>query len=166
MLSAAVLCFPTRWRLAEKLGRPLAAVHGPVPYYAERLARPVERLMAQLRPGRLVERENWSLMEDPALFQPGGKERTAPMSGITAGNAGAALFLRTERQALTPLAGGAVLFAIRVRVHPLAQACARPADAARLAGAVRALPEDMQRYKSLLPFRAALLAWLDARSGG
>ena len=33
-----------------------------------------------------------------------------------------------------------------------------------LTPAVRALPEAMQRYKSLLPIRAALLAWLDARS--
>ena len=55
-----------------------------------------------------------------------------------------------------------MLFAIRVRVHPLAQACAGPAEAARLAGAVRALPEEMQRYKDMLPFRAALLDWLDA----
>ena len=36
--TAAVLCFPSRWRLHEKLGQPLAAVHGPVPLYAERLA--------------------------------------------------------------------------------------------------------------------------------
>ena len=28
MFTAAVLCFPTRWRLHEKLGKPLALVHG------------------------------------------------------------------------------------------------------------------------------------------
>ena len=37
--TAAVLCFPSRWRLHEKLGRPLVAVHGPVPFYAERSCR-------------------------------------------------------------------------------------------------------------------------------
>ena len=36
------------------------------------------------------------------------------------------------------------------------------ATAGRLATAVRALPDNMQHYKSLLPFREALLAWLDA----
>lgn len=169
VLAAAVLCFPTRWRLADKLGRPLADVHGDVPFYADRLARPVDRLIGQLRPDRMVERVNWSLLDDPALFQPGGKERTA--GRITAANAGTALFLRTERQTLTPLAGptlesGAVLFAIRVRVHPLAQICARPPEAARLAGAVRALPAEVQQYKNLLPFRAALLDWLDAHAAG
>ncbi|MGK2947867.1 MAG: heme-dependent oxidative N-demethylase subunit alpha family protein, partial [Acidimicrobiales bacterium] len=29
-LDAASLCFPSYWRLADKLGRPLAEVHGPV----------------------------------------------------------------------------------------------------------------------------------------
>jgi len=38
-LTAASLCFPTRWRLGEKLGRPMAAIHAPVPLYAERMAR-------------------------------------------------------------------------------------------------------------------------------
>ncbi len=166
VLAAAVLCFPTRWRLAEKLGRPLASVHAPVPFYAERLAGPVDRLMAGLRPGRVVERLNWSLLDDPALFQPGGKHPTGTDNRITAATAGEALFLRTERQTLTPLADGAVLFAIGVRVHPLVHACAGPAEAARLAGAVRALPAEMQRYKDILQFRAALLDWLDARAGG
>src|ERR1700761_9602254 len=31
VLAAAVLCFPSRWRLADKIGRPLAAVHEVVP---------------------------------------------------------------------------------------------------------------------------------------
>ena len=164
-LAAAVLCFPTRWRLADKLGRPLTAVHGPVPFYADRLARPVDRLIAHLRPGRMAERVNWSLVDDCSLFQPGGKWRTDIASRITAANAGEALFLRTERQTLSALPdSGAALFGIRVRVHPLAQVCARPAEAARLAAAVRALPGEMQHYKSVLPFRAALLDWLDARA--
>jgi len=171
VLAAAIVCFPTRWRLADKLGRPLAAVHGPVPFYAGRLAGPVDRLIGQLRPGRMVERMNWSLLDDPALFQPdlfhvGGKWRPGLADRITAANAGEALFLRTERQTLSPLANGAALFAIRVRVHNLAQICAQPEPAGRLARAVRALPDDMLRYKNLLPFRAALLDWLDRRAAG
>lgn len=164
VLAAAMLCFPTGWRLSDKLGRSLATVHEPVPYYDERLARPVDRLIGRLRPGRMVERVTWSLVDDPALFQPGALEHPESGSRITAANAGETLFLRTERQTLSPLPGGAVLFGIRVRVHRLAAVCARPAEAARLAGAVRRLPEEMQRYKGVLPFRAALLDWLDARA--
>ena len=143
VLAAAVLCFPTRWRLAEKLGRPLAAVHGSVPFYAERLARPVDGLIGRLKPGRLVERVNWSLVDDPALFQPEGKWRADRAAAITASNAGEMVFLRTERQTLLALPGGAVLFGIRVRVHALAQVCAGAAEAARLAAALRGMPEAM-----------------------
>ena len=42
VLEAAVLCAPSRWLLAEKIGHPLLAVHGPVPFYAERLGAAVD----------------------------------------------------------------------------------------------------------------------------
>ncbi|MBN8892740.1 MAG: DUF3445 domain-containing protein [Rhodospirillales bacterium] len=167
VLTAAVLCFPSRWNLAEKLGRPLAAIHGPVPLYADRLSRPVDRLLATLKPGRLVERLNWSLVDDAALFQPGGHGRRAHNALVTAENAGETVFLRVERQTLSLLpASGAVLFGIRIHRYPLARIAARPAVAADLLDAVRALPEAMATYKSLPPIRAAVLAYLAAHAEG
>ncbi|MCB4820473.1 heme-dependent oxidative N-demethylase family protein [Roseicella aerolata] len=163
VLEAALLCAPSRWRLAEKIGRPLRTVHGPVPFYAERLGAPVDRFMGQLRPGRIALRLNWSVVDDPALFQPGGKHRTLRDHGITAANAGTRLFLRTERQTFRRLPdAGSVLFGIRVHSYPLARIAAIPGAAARLSGAVRALPAAMGAYKSLPVFREALLAYLDA----
>lgn len=165
-LTAAVLCFPSRWRLHEKLGHPLAEVHGKVPLYADRLARPVDRFMAHVRPGHIACRRNWSVMDDPTLFQPTGKWRTAHDGTITEQNAGNRLYLRVERQTLRRLpVTGAILFAIRVHVYPLAAAVTTPETAAALASAVRALPVEMAHYKSLPMFQAAMLAWLD-RLGG
>ncbi len=165
LLTAAVLCFPSRWRLSEKIGRPLAEVHGPVPLYAERLARPVDRFMRHVKPGHIAARLNWSVLDDATLFQPGGKWREAHNPVVTAENAGETLFLRVERQTLRRLPGsGAVLFGIRVHVYKLATAIASPAAAARLADAVRALPQATLHYKSLLPIRDALLQWTDARA--
>ena len=40
----AVVCFPAHWRLADKLGRPLEAIHEPVPGFGERLAPTVDRI--------------------------------------------------------------------------------------------------------------------------
>jgi hypothetical protein len=163
-LIAAVLCFPSRWRLADKLGALLGAVHGPVPLYAERLARPVDRFLAQLAPGRLALRFNWSIHDDAALFQP---EPASAPSDVTTDNAGERLVLRVERQTFRLLPdSGAVAFGIRTHVTPLAIVTALPGEAARLAAAVRALPEEMRRYKGLHRFDAALLAWLDARATG
>lgn len=157
VLTDAVLCFPSRWNLQEKAGQPLAAVHAAVPFYAERLAMPVDRFMRCLKAGRIACRLNWSLLDDPALFQPGGKWRQEARRDITADNAGECLFLRVERQTLRLLpASGAVLFAIRVHVHPLA---AVANQAWLLAAALREMPAAMLHYKSILPFRNAVLEW-------
>jgi hypothetical protein len=162
IFTAAVLCFPSRWRLMDKIGKPLSAVHGPVPLYADRLARPVDRFMRHLKPGHIASRLNWSLLDDPTLFQPGGKWRVDGGSGINRENAGSQVFLRVERQTLRRLPiSEAVLFGIRVHVHPLDRVIDRPDRAKALADAVRALPAEVQHYKSLLPFREALLGWLD-----
>src|SRR5687768_5309965 len=59
-LDAASLCFPSFWRLREKLGRPLAEVHGPVAHYGEELAAKVDRFLQRLAPDRPVSRRNWS----------------------------------------------------------------------------------------------------------
>ncbi len=162
--TAAVLCFPSRWRLHDKLGRPLAAVHGPVPLYADRLAGPVDRFMRHVKPGHVAQRLNWSLLDDPALFQAGGHWREGINPAITPENAGEALNLRVERQTLRRLPrSDAVLFGIRVHIYKLAGVIGTPALAARLAGAVRALPPELDRYKSLGAFRDAVLGWLDSR---
>ncbi len=163
VFTAAVLCFPSRWRLMDKLGKPLSAVHAPVPLYGDRLAAPVDRFMRHVKPGHVASRLNWSLLDDPALFQPGGKWRVEGGSGITATNAGERIYLRVERQTLRRLPiSGAVLFGIRVHVYPLDRVIDSANRAATLAEAVRALPVEIQHYKSLLPFREALLTWLEA----
>jgi hypothetical protein len=165
VFTAAVLCFPSRWRLAEKLGRPLVSVHGPVPFYAERLAVAVDRFMARVRPGHIASRLNWSVLDSPAMFQPGGKWREQHNAAVTPENAGDSLHLRVERQTLRRLPlSNAILFGIRVHSYPLACAITTAAVAARLAAAVRALPDATVHYKSLKAFGPALLAWLDARS--
>lgn len=165
VFTAALLCFPSRWRLMDKIGKPLSAVHARVPLYAQRLARPVDRFMLHLRPGYIASRLNWSLLDDPALFQPGGKWSVDHRSDITSANSGSRIFLRVERQTLRRLpVSEAVLFGIRVHVYSLDQVVDGPDRAAALAAAVRALPADIQHYKSLLPFREALLGWLQAKA--
>src|SRR5262249_2194981 len=68
ILVGASLCFPTRWRLAEKLGRPLLEIHAPVPGFADALGDPVARFFARLAPDQGVWRANWGIADDPTLF--------------------------------------------------------------------------------------------------
>ncbi|WP_284945758.1 heme-dependent oxidative N-demethylase family protein [Acidisoma cladoniae] len=167
VLIAAILCFPSRWRLSDKIGRPMMAIHKPVPTYGETLGRPVDRFMGALKPGKLAVRYNWSVHEDPTLFQPTGHGRGDLDYSIAPDNAGDTLWLRVERQTFRVLpASGVVAFGIRTHVTPLAEVVAVPGEAARLATAVRGIPAELERYKSLMPYRAALLAYLDAQSDG
>jgi Haem-dependent oxidative N-demethylase, alpha subunit-like len=161
-LVGATLCSPARWRLADKIGRPLLAIHEPVPGYAAKLGRPVDRFFAALAPERPVWRLNWGIADDPAPFQP---EAGPALPGITAETAGELLWLRVERQTLRRLpASGAVVFTIRTHITRLDAAIASPGSAAELAAAIRDMPEETRCYKRIAPIAPALLAWLDARA--
>ncbi|MGC9417544.1 MAG: heme-dependent oxidative N-demethylase family protein [Rhodovulum sp.] len=111
VMTGAILCFPASWTLAEKMGRPLGPIHGPVPQYDTELGARVDRLFAGLRPGRPLWRANAHFYEDPRLFQP--RPEAAPRAKVE----GPAPYLRSERQALLRLPEtGAVVFSIHTYV--------------------------------------------------
>ena len=136
-LVGAVLCFPSRWLLSEKLGRPLTAIHAPVPDYAEHLAARVNRVFEALRPERPVWRVNWLVHATPELHLPLGLSDKL----VAEADPGEGLYLRTERQTLTRLPRtGAVAFGIKTTVCPLEaldadQAAALGRELARLSPA-------------------------------
>jgi hypothetical protein len=162
LLVGASVCFPTRWRILEKMGKSLTAIHGPVPGYEEHLASTMDRYFERIKVDKPVWRMNWSIIDNPTLFQPTGHGRKGRNPDITLDNADEKLWLRMERQTLRRLPRTQdILFTIRVHVRPLCQLVDRPERAATLAAALRALPEPMRLYKSLPPFIDAVLAWLD-----
>lgn len=155
-LDAASLCFPSYWRLADKLGRPLAAVHGPVAHYADELAHKVDTFVQRLRPDRAVWRRNWSIHDDPSYFL---ADPTPPYIG----SAPDGLYLRTERQTLQRLrTADAVLFTIRTQQVPLAVLAERPDVAQRMAAAIASWSPALAAYKGDHGALAAL-EWLASR---
>jgi hypothetical protein len=163
-LVAGVLCFPSHWRLADKLGRPLEVIHEPVPGFADGLAVTVDRFFANLQVVRPVWRVNWSLVDTPQLFLP--PEHRAARKAIAAERAGEQLWLRVERQTLRRLPrSGDVLFGIRTHLAPLADVIDGPGAAQALAARVREMPPGMAAYKGIAAIRDALLSWLDDRAG-
>lgn len=163
-LTAASLCFPSRWRLADKLGRPLREIHGGVPGFGERLGTPVDRFFSALTVDRPVWRANWSVQDDPELFQPIPKQhmRRVELDGADVGDH---LFLRVERQTLRRLPrSGQVLFTIHTMVRPLAEVARLPGAAAALAARIGEMPEPMLGYKNMLGMRPALVGWLERQA--
>jgi hypothetical protein len=140
-LDAASLCFPSYWRLADKLGRPLADVHGPVAHYSDELATKVDRFLERLPADRPVVRRNWSIHDDPAYFLP---DPTPPRQVVPPHG----LWLRSERQTLRRLATAhTVVFTIRTQQVPLAVVAERPEVADRMAAAIAAWSPELAAYK-------------------
>ncbi|MBF9046769.1 DUF3445 domain-containing protein [Rhodobacterales bacterium LSUCC0031] len=121
VLTGAVLCFPASWSLAEKIGRPLSAIHGPVPAYDAGLAARVQRLFDGIRPGRPLWRQNALVYGSDQLHHP--RTEAAPRrEALQAGR-----YVRSEKQCLLRLPkSDAVVFSIHTYLAPLDSL---PADA-------------------------------------
>lgn len=164
-LTAGAVCFPSNWRLADKIGKKLAEVHGPVPRYAEKLGTQVDRFFQNLAAGTIMARANWLIHATPELFQSDHRLDAETAAAITPENAGEKLWLRVERQTLRRLPqSGAVLFTIRTHVTWLRDAIRDGKSAQDLALAVRTMPDDFARYRGMDGFRAALMGWLEVRA--
>jgi len=112
-LTAALLCFPASWTLAEKIGKPLTVIHTPVDSYDENIAKRVQRLFDAVRVGHPMWRANLLTYKDPALFQPRLEADPRNDDHI-------AHFERSERQTILRLPKTkAVVFAIHTTVTPL-----------------------------------------------
>ncbi len=190
VLVGATLCFPNRWVLAEKLGRPLSEIHGPVPGFAERIGRATDLAVARVEPDQPITRWNWSIHDDARLHQPGHHHVPAAGLALTRGDGGAGtgagtgagseagsgagsraevgalVVLRLERQTLVRLPRTrAVVFGIRTLVRTLDEVLAAdPTVAGRLAVALETMPDDLRAYKSLERLGPVVSAWLRARA--
>lgn len=160
-LTGALVCFPTRWRMVEKIGLPLDAIHAPVPGFQDKMAGAVHRFFDHMKVERPVWRLNWSVLDDPALFQPIGHGSEAGEHDITAENAGERLWLRVERQTLRRLPRtDAIVFGIRVHRWPLSRLAGMTDAGGRLVGALDTMPAAMRRYKSVGIFDSAVRGYL------
>lgn len=161
-LEGALLCFPSMWSLAEKMGRPTLEVHAPVAHYAEELGIRVDTFFDRLAPGKPVRRRNLSLWPACLLWVPTPTIPAALWDPPPADRSGPALWLRSERQTLRRLpASGAILFTIRVQMAPVSVLAQRPDRARDLAAWLRA-PGGASRREQLGPLLQRDLAWLDA----
>ena len=154
-LIGGVLCFPSRWSFAEKLGRPLTEIHRIVPGYADELAARVNRVFHAVAPERPLIRVNWAVHPTPALHQPKVKTMGAPAVPVSG-----RFWLRTERQTLRRLPRTrAVAFGIKLTVTPL-QALT-PLQRAGLGVALRGLSSDEIAYRGGAELHAAALDALE-----
>ena len=112
VLTGAILCFPASWTLAQKLGRPMRAIHDPVDDYTDDIARRVQRMFDAIRPDQPLWRMNYLTYADPTLHQPRLEfdKRPRPAADLR-------VYVRSERQCLLRLpVSQAVVFSIHTYV--------------------------------------------------
>jgi hypothetical protein len=162
-LTALSLCAPTFFTAEAVLGHSLAELHGPVEGFASRFLARVERVFDGLRPGLVLERRNWTVVNSDEAFVPDPAPVRARIVEIDPAKAGEALFLRVERQTLRRLPrSGAALFTIRVWLDPLAALRAEPERLAAFAQAWREAPPAFRAYKRFALYDALVEAFLRA----
>jgi hypothetical protein len=111
VLTAALLCFPAAWTLAEKIGRPLTSIHLPVARYDTDVAARVQRMFDMVRADRPLWRANLLRYDDPSLFQPHTEANPRPVGRPDSP------YRRSERQTIRRLPRtDAVVFSIHTTV--------------------------------------------------
>lgn len=164
-LSAASVCFPSTWSLAEKLGLDMNRIHMQVPGFQGRTHEIVTRIFDQLKVEHPTQRLNWSIYGDGRLHHPETKSdphERFPDNSPALERA----HIRVERQTIRKLkTSQAILFTIRVYADPLARLADHP-DGASLARSLReqllALAPEELRYKGLAEARERLAEELEA----
>lgn len=157
ILIGAVLCFPSRWLLAEKMGRPMIGIHDRVPNYDDNIAKRVQRLFDALSPDRPLVRANWLVHTSPELHQPLTEEAKAKWEKAPSDR----FWLRTERQSLLRLPhSGAVVFTIKTCITPVE--ALTPDQRAGLIDALDGTGEEMQVYHGGLAHHHAAIEALTA----
>jgi hypothetical protein len=151
-LTAASLCSPSNWHLAEKIGQPMARIHDPVPTIHQKLTPKIDRFFDYLTVENPVQRFNWSLQANSQLAQiPGDKVIHAVNTP---------LYYRCERQTLTRLPQtNAIAFTIRVYVYPMMSLTQVPNALTQLKSAINAMPKTVAKYKEIIYFAPALLKY-------
>jgi dimethylamine monooxygenase subunit A len=155
-LAAASVAFPTDWRLADKIGRPLHAVHEPIHGYAEQLSAGVDKFMDGLQARNIFGRTNaFVAASDDLRYMPQDTPEQR-FAHVTAANAGETLFVRCEREALRRLPKSrAIVFTIGI--YRVALGSLSDAGVARIASSLEGFA-DGEGARRAAPFYADALA--------
>jgi len=163
ILSAASLCFPSRWDVRDKIGKNLLGIHAPVPHYEEKIGTATQNLFDKLTVERPIWRVNWTVMDSGELHQP-----TAPRGPealqVSSENIEQALHFRRERQTLRKLPeSGDILFTIRTYTDPFATVVEQFPEFRRNIGTtIAGASPQTGEYKGWVKILNDLQAWSQA----
>lgn len=158
---AGCVCFPSYWRLTDKIGLPLDDVHGPVPGLNGHLGTAIHRYLARMKRGSCWLRSNWGLAGTAERNEHPDRHSRRLETPLDLER----IWVRREDQAILSLpASGGVLFGIRVVVRPLMELVQSAEKRRRLSRALRTMPAEMLKYKGLTGVCEELIGFLSGVS--
>lgn len=161
VLVGGCVCFPTNWRLADKIGQTIGIVHDVVPGLTASIGAPIDNFLSRMKPGVCWMRSNWGAAASCQRNQ----HSDLGLPVLTADSELEEVWLRIEDQALVPLPEvGGLLFGIRLRHVPFRDLLRNPVACRRLRTAVATMSREMLEHKHLAGIRDRMLTWLDATS--
>ena len=163
VLSAASLCFPSRWDVRDKIGKNLVGIHAPVPHYEEKIGTATQNLFDKLSVERPIWRVNWTVMDSGELHQPTAPRGPDAMQ-LSSENIEQALHFRRERQTLRKLPeSGDILFTIRTYTDPFATVVEQfPEFRRNIGSTIAGASPQTADYKGWVKILNDLQAWSQA----
>lgn len=168
-LRGGAFVFPSGLDPAEKANLSLADIHGPVPFYKEKIEKSMDKFFQRLKTGHFVLRVNWTCQAHNELYAVGlnhaleGEETPILDAKNIDFNH---VFLRCERQCLMRLPKTkAVVFTIRTYLTPMSKI--RKEDGAMdLVSAIEHLPPSTAHYKRAEQWGDAVISYLRGDTDG
>ncbi|MCB0347358.1 MAG: DUF3445 domain-containing protein [Bdellovibrionales bacterium] len=150
ILEAGTVCFPSRWKIQDKIGKDTFGIHAPVPKFKETIGKPTASFLEMLPKDKPVWRMNWTLHDNYDLFCPEAQESH---KDLDVNNVLSETFIRVERQTLRRLpVSNYVLFSIRTYIYPVSLAISDPKRKDLLRRTLEGFPEDTAFYKGMRRF--------------
>ena len=154
-LTAACVCSPSYWHLADKIGQPLAGIHAPVPTLNEKLGATMAQFFERLPNELVFERRNWLIHRDDEPFHQTSEQWPAADALVAA-----TLYMRSERQTLRRLDETSIVFTIRVTCRRLSEITGYPQAMHDLLATFDALDAEERRASGFVHYGAAVTSYL------
>lgn len=167
VLQAGQLCFPSGWDLASKFGKHFLDLHAPVPSRMGPTLLAADKLIERLPLNKPIARTNWGYRITNQLDLSSRHTADYRMSlnklaaKINPENAGDEIFLRSERQTLTRLHSGYVLFTIHTYNSKVKDECQDAGRAKAMLTFLQTTPAELIEYKVMTPIVTPLIQYLE-----
>ncbi|TAQ90298.1 hypothetical protein B7494_g1387 [Chlorociboria aeruginascens] len=153
-LMASATLFPAGWKLQERIGTTMAAVHGPVPRWKENFSGHINLYFAHITAKSSMERQSFFVQTTAKLFQdePEGAPSTPPKIED--------IYVRRERQTFMRLSkSSALVFTVRTFMQKLVHLDIEEVRA--FEQQVRGWDKEMAAYKGVGVWGDVALNWCD-----